>query len=149
MREYNVYIIREEFASIYYGLESKLFHLFIENYESKGKLKEITTLQINYISEQIDKANLDKYLTRHLLKNKGYIMDEQKHFLKEKNDRSFAQLVVENHCVKIKANGLYDAEVTFFELLRNYHSYFLAMDYRSGRYGWLKPIKTLKYANHS
>ncbi|UCZ51627.1 sporulation inhibitor of replication protein SirA [Bacillus shivajii] len=148
MRIYYVYVIREEFASLYYGLEQKLFRLFLENRQSNGKLKEITKMQIEYISEKVDQNELYDYLLANVQNTKGMnVCNGEKLTINHK--RSYAELTMKDQFVQIQAEGLLDAEVTFFELLRQYNPYFLAMDFKSNRCGWLKPIRTLKYANHS
>jgi hypothetical protein len=59
--------------------------------------------------------------------------------------KSFAELEIKTGYLIIKANGQYDAETVFFEVLRKTESTFIAVDLKNRHCGWLKPIKERKF----
>ncbi|MCD8510147.1 MAG: sporulation inhibitor of replication protein SirA [Bacillus sp. (in: Bacteria)] len=144
MREYDIYIIRKDIANDYYGLEGKLFHLFEENRFAKGELKQVTTDQINYIIEPINLSILQEVLVDNLSEIDGYDYEDNKHFIRMKERDSQAGLYLDENHLTLFSEGTFDAEACFFEVLRSFHSYFIAMEFDQKRYGWLKPVKALE-----
>ncbi|MBU9714393.1 sporulation inhibitor of replication protein SirA [Evansella tamaricis] len=149
MREYEIYIIREEIANAYFGLETKLFRLFQENRSAKGNLKEVTDRQIDFIIKSINKERLHVYLQNELKNKYGYSVVDFKHYIIMDEENSQAGLYIHDDYITLYSEGSYDAEACFFEVLRQYHSFFLAMEYSQNRYGWLKPIKSLDIVQQS
>ncbi|MFA9557986.1 sporulation inhibitor of replication protein SirA [Evansella sp. AB-rgal1] len=145
MREYEIYIIKDEIAIEYFGLEGKLFNLFQENRFAKGKLKDVTDKQINFIVEPINIAKLEDIIVSRLQKSVGYSADSNKHFIRLPDKNSQAGLYLDDNYLTLFSEGTYDAEACFFEILRYYHSYFIAMEFEQQRYGWLKPLKSIDY----
>ncbi|HJV16073.1 MAG TPA: sporulation inhibitor of replication protein SirA, partial [Bacillales bacterium] len=58
---------------------------------------------------------------------------------------STAKLELQENRVIIVAEGTYEAETIFFEVLRKCEPFFLAIDLEHERYGWLKPLKERKF----
>ena len=148
MREYHIYIIQESIASEFYGMETKLFQLFQENREAKGKLKEATDKQIAFVAGGIRKSELHTHLKQHLKNTEGYILSENKHFIMSPDRRSQSALSIYEKHLKLFSEGTQDSEACFFEALRQFHPYFIAMDFKENSYGWLKPFKTMEMAQH-
>lgn len=144
MREYKIYIIQKDVAYDFYGTEEKLFQLFKENFFAKGKLKEITDKQIQYIIEKIPVNQLEQAIFRSLNGVKGYNKKHQQHFLRIPNMNSNAGLYVNDREITLFADGTYDAEARFYEILREFHPFFIALEFTEKRYGWLKPLKFIE-----
>lgn len=141
MREYNIYIIQKEIAYEYYGIENKLFQLFEENYFSKGKLKEITNKQIQYIIEKIPVHQLEEIIFQTLKGKKEYKKEKDGHIIYLTDSNSYAKLFLDEWQITLLAKGTYDAEARFYEILREYYPFFMALEFTEKRYGWLKPLK--------
>ncbi|MGJ9381571.1 MULTISPECIES: sporulation inhibitor of replication protein SirA [Salipaludibacillus] len=146
MRRYDIILVNEEVAYMYNGMEKKLFHLFVENYYAKGILKTITDLQINYIKNDYHIDELDTFLFEALGKEDDYHYSFEKHILQLDKYKSYARLILSKNKIILYADGSLDAETMFFEVLRNFRPYFLAISVQSKRYGWLKPIRPLDMA---
>ncbi|UTR10773.1 sporulation inhibitor of replication protein SirA [Evansella sp. LMS18] len=149
MREYHIYKIREDVALDYYGMETKLFQLFQENREAKGRLKEATEKQIQYIIQQVNKVEIQDHLNKYLRETEGYIMRDNKHYIMSPKRNSQAGLCIYKMHIKLFSEGSQDSEACFFEALRNYDGTFIAMDFSREQYGWLKPLKSLEIAELS
>ncbi|MDQ0253613.1 hypothetical protein J2S74_000985 [Evansella vedderi] len=149
MREYDIYIIREDIANDYYGLEGKLFRLFDENRFAKGELKNVTDNQIDFIIEPIDVIRLQRMLQKNLSGTVGYEMEDNKHFIRMKEKNSQAGLYIDENHLTLFSEGTLDAEACFFEVLRHYHPFFIAMEFDQRRYGWLRPVKSLEIVHQS
>ena len=53
MRNYQLYLIEDEFAAHYFGRERMFFKLFQEHHKADGELKFITNKQITYITNVV------------------------------------------------------------------------------------------------
>jgi hypothetical protein len=145
MRVYQLYLIEDEFTNHYFGRERMFFDLFSEEKHSYGELKKIIQKQIQYITKPIPALRIHQVINQHLAKLKGY-MSENGHYRVELAGRtSIATLSVKDGYVLVQAEGNYEAEAIFFEVLRKCEASFLAIDIDHGRYGWLKPIKERKF----
>ncbi|MBU8877934.1 sporulation inhibitor of replication protein SirA [Bacillus sp. FJAT-29790] len=144
MRAYRLYLIEEEFASHYFGRERMFFQLFQEYENSSGTLKSIIAKQIQFITKPIPGLKLHQYINQQLFRKKDFLTKKGAYYI-EMGKRSHAKLEVYDQCLVLKANGNYDAETVFFEVLRKSESSFLAIDIQHHRYGWLKPIKERKF----
>jgi hypothetical protein len=144
VRTYRLYLINDEFASHYFGKERMLFQLFKDYEESIGELKRVIKKQIDFISKPIQTFQLEYWLNQYLSKNKGFYVKDGKFYL-EMAKKSKAELEIKRNCLLLKADGLYDAETAFFEVLRKEESSFLAIDFEHKHCGWLKPIKERKF----
>lgn len=143
MRHYYIYLIEEEFASHYFGRESKMYHLF-QDYQWTSSSSEHSTLlekQISYITKPIPTMFIEKLIKTHLYNRKDYERIENIHKLSPKGNRSYSSLLVKDPYLELNSSGSFEAETMFFEVLRKFNPCFLAMDFQAERYGWLNPIK--------
>ncbi len=144
MRTYQLYLFDDEFASHYFGKERMVYQLFKDYKEAIGEYKRILEKQIDFILKPIEELKIHRFVTQHLQNNKDFYINNGTYYL-EIGKRSTAKLVVHRNCLVLKANGNYEAETIFFEVLRKTESSFIAIDLDHQRYGWLKPIKERKF----
>ncbi|MBM7094280.1 sporulation inhibitor of replication protein SirA [Bacillus sp. H-16] len=144
MRTYEIYLINEEVAFIYYGFEGKLFHLFKEHHEAVTPLKDITKRQVSYIQKPYDYLELNAWLIRRFNNQKGYKNERWVHTFISDNEESQAVLTVQKEKLTIKSRGTFEAETRFFDTLKEFDDFFLAVDYDREKYGWLRPLKSLR-----
>ncbi|MBP2240235.1 hypothetical protein J2Z40_000788 [Cytobacillus eiseniae] len=144
MRAYQLYLIEEEFASHYFGRERMFFQLFQEFEKSSGTLNAIISRQIQYITKPIPGLKLHQYINQQLHRKNDFLAEKGAYYIKM-GKRSTARLEVNDQSLILEANGNYDAETVFFEVLRKSEASFLAIDLAHQRYGWLKPIKERKF----
>lgn len=145
MRQYEIYLIEEEFASHYFGRESKIYQLFMDYNLTNSKKKILLRSQIHCITKKIPSLIIHQLLEAKLRNRQDYCVTQHIHQIEVSNGRGKAELAIHDRFISIKASGTYEAETTFFEILRKYSSCFLAMDYVHNRYGWLNPIKMRKF----
>lgn len=145
MRVYQLYLIEDEFANHYFGRERMFFELFLESKQSFGELKMIVNRQIQYITKPIPALRIHQMIHQQLSKLKGYCVGNGSYLVELAGKTSNAKLVIEDGFVLVEADGSYEAEAIFFEVLRKCESSFLAIDIEHHRYGWLKPIKERKF----
>lgn len=147
MRHFYLYLIKEEFASHYFGREMKLYQLFHEYLWTSRDQHRYTTMkqQIDYVSKKIPVVCLDELIRMYLGNQDGYqhVSPIHKYFLS--NSRGRATLLLKEPYIEITATGSFEAETVFFEILRKFDCCFLAMDFKNEQYGWLNPIKERKY----
>lgn len=143
MRNYYIYLVEEEFASHYFGRESKMYRLFQDYQWTSPSNDNIQLLekQIIYITKPIPTMFIDKLLKTHLSSRKDYIRSGEVHKLEIRGNRSYGSLTVKERYLELHSSGSYEAETIFFEVLRKFDPCFLAMDFQAERYGWLNPIK--------
>lgn len=144
MRNYQIHLIVDEFASHFFGRERVIFHLFKEFEESFGELKQTLEKQIRFITKPIQKLKINHVLTQSL-KNNQYFYKKSGMFYLDMNGRSFARLEIQDQSLVMQSSGNYEAETVFFEVLRKTESTFLAIDRERQRCAWLKPIKERKF----
>lgn len=146
MRNYQLYLIDNEFARHYFGRELMFYNLFKDYSEALGEKKSILSKQIDYITKPIPCLKLQQYIRKYLQKNKDFREENGVYFFKNKKIGTSSLELFEKK-ITIKANGTFDAETLFFEALRKYESSYpyLAIDLDNRRYGWLKPIKERKF----
>lgn len=142
MRHFNIYLIEDEVAQMYFNDEPKILQLFLEAEESVSP-QHLETLQkqIDYITRSIPIVRIEQELDMTLGNRDDYNFSPQAHLLDMADKPSNAKLSLTKHCVMITASGGYEAETTFFEVLRNTDPCFLAMEFRQHRCGWLNPIR--------
>lgn len=150
MRHYILYLLKEDVASEYYGKESLVYHLFSEYYDVNQKNNEYTTLlgkQVQYISSELQVMQLKQFLEQELENRTGFTTLNDSYIIHRKHlhRKSSANLTITNDCLQLRANGNYEAETIFFEVLRKFAPSFLAMDFDRDQYGWLNPIKQRKF----
>lgn len=144
VRNYQLYLIEDEFAAHYFGKERMFFQLFQEHEQSTGDLKDITQKQINYITKPLQVLKLHQLLQKQLGRVRGFKEDHGTYIMELSGKLSTAYLKVEENKLLVKANGTFEAETVFFEVLRKSESSFLAIDLEHFRFGWLKPYKERK-----
>ncbi|MFT8322791.1 MAG: sporulation inhibitor of replication protein SirA [Bacillus sp. (in: firmicutes)] len=141
MRKYKLYLIEDTIALHYNGKERMFYNLFFEHTNAKDKeIKEILQKQIDYITLPIPVWKLQQLLYSEL-QTKKYFQHKNNKFYIENGNLSKAELSMNKNSLSIKAEGYYDAESIFFEIIRKNEPSFLAVDMENVRYGWLKPIK--------
>ncbi|MHC0037100.1 sporulation inhibitor of replication protein SirA [Pseudoneobacillus sp. C159] len=145
MRVYQLYLIEDEFANHYFGRERIFFDLFSEEKHSYGELKKIIQKQIRYITKPIPSLRIHQVLNQQLAKLKGYIAENGVYRVELVGRTSVATLSIRDGYLLVQAEGNYEAEAVFFEVLRKCEASFLAIDIDHVRYGWLKPIKERKF----
>lgn len=143
VRHYYIYLIEEEFASHYFGRESKIYHLFQDFYWTTVRSNLVDTLekQIHYITKPIPHLFIHQLLNTHLVNRSDYSNTHHIHKIELKRNRGNATLIVKDRYLELSSDGSYEAETIFFEVLRKFDPKFLAMDLQGERYGWLNPIK--------
>lgn len=140
MRCYQIYWIKDEFASFFYGREKAFYHLFNDWMHSKGDYKRILDLQVNYITKQLPVMQLYRMLHQNLSRHKGFTAEDSVYRLVT-TEKNASTLEIHLEKMVLKATGSYDAETLFFEYLRNFDGRLIALDLENGRYGWVKPLK--------
>ncbi|MBT2700362.1 sporulation inhibitor of replication protein SirA [Bacillus sp. ISL-40] len=145
MRKYQLYLIEDEFATHYFGRERLFFQLFHEHHKSNGELKFITQKQISYITKKVEVLKIHQLIQKQLGKIKGFKAEHGAYSIELSGKLSTAKLEVFQDLITIDAQGSYEAETAFFEVLRKCESSFMALDLEHQRYGWLKPIKERKF----
>ena len=144
MRTYQIYLIVDEFASHFFGRERVIFHLFKEYEESSGETKQTLENQIRCITKPFQKRKINHVLTQTLQNNQHFYREDGMFYLDMKG-KSFAGLEIQERSLLLKADGNYEAETIFFEILRKIESTFLAIDRKLHRCAWLRPIKERKF----
>ena len=145
VRKYQLYLIEDEFATHYFGRERLFFQLFQEHRKANGELKFITQKQISYITKKVEVLKIHQLIQKQLGKIKGFRAEHGAYSIELSGKLSTAKLEVFQDLITIEAQGSYEAETAFFEVLRKCESSFLALDLEHQRYGWLKPIKERKF----
>lgn len=145
VRKYQLYLIEDEFATHYFGRERLFFQLFKEHQKANGELKFITQRQISYITKKVEVLKIHQLIQKQLGKIKGFKAEHGAYSIELSGKLSSAKVEVFQDLITIDAQGSYEAETAFFEVLRKCESSFLALDLEHQRYGWLKPIKERKF----
>ncbi|MCM3717054.1 sporulation inhibitor of replication protein SirA [Fictibacillus phosphorivorans] len=139
MREFYIYLITKEVAHSYYGKENKLFQLFYEEQRSSGIFKQILNKQIGYITSSMSVSQLEEHLWHQLKDKYEWLSEGQTYTLSAKNSK--VRIELNDRYLHLYSIGNFEAETIIFEALRQFESYFLAMDYGERKYGWLSPFK--------
>ncbi|WP_031540187.1 MULTISPECIES: sporulation inhibitor of replication protein SirA [unclassified Bacillus (in: firmicutes)] len=141
MRRYQLYLIKEKVAIHYNGRERLFYNLFSDHTKTDDEqLKRILQKQVDFITLPISKWMIENQLYAALQQNKSFQLKEGVFYI-DNGNLSKASLTVEENYLSIEADGYYDAESIFFEIIRKHEPSFLAIDVENGRFGWLKPIK--------
>jgi hypothetical protein len=144
VRNYQLYLIEDEFAAHYFGKERMFFQLFQEHEQSTGEFKDITQKQINYITKRMQVLKIHQMIQKQLGKVRGFTEDHGTYMMELSGKLSSAYLRVFENKLEVKAKGTLEAETVFFEVLRKSEASFLAIDLEHFRFGWLKPYKERK-----
>lgn len=145
MRQYNVYLLKPEVATNYFGKERLIFQLFFEKETASKQLREIVSKQVNYISGTIPSLQIKKNVERSFKTCQEFNVIEGDYYLDKKTLNSSVVLKDHGTMLTILANGTYQGETAFFEILRQINSGFFAVDFENNNFGWLKPVKQVNY----
>lgn len=145
VRNYQLYLIEDEFAAHYFGRERMFLQLFQERERAKGELEFIINKQISYITKSVEVLKIHQLIQKQLGKIKGYKAEHGAYSIELSGKLSTAHLEVFQDLITVKAQGSFEAETAFFEVLRKCESSFLAVDLEHQQVGWLRPIKERKY----
>ncbi len=145
MRKYQLYLIEDEFAAHYFGRERLFYQLFKEYQTAHGELEFITKKQIVYITKKLEVLKVHQLIQMQLGKIKGFKAAHGAYKIELSGKISTAKLEVFQDLITIEAEGSYEAETAFFEVLRKCEASFLAIDLEHQKFGWLKPIKERKF----
>ncbi|WP_100373049.1 sporulation inhibitor of replication protein SirA [Bacillus sp. FJAT-45037] len=145
MRHYQLYLLEEDVAQYYYGQESKLFHLFLERTKATAEQRMIIDAQIEYISKPMPGLLLQQKMITSFSHLPIYRVHKHIHLLEIEHPESCAELLLQKQSITLTSTGEIEAETMFFEVLRKIDPYFFAVNTQSHRFGWLNPIKQVKY----
>ena len=145
MRICDIYFIKPEVARHYFGQEVKIFNLFQELKTSSNFMKPIIEKQVKYITKPIPAMKIQRLVSQSLQNVPNYQVDNFKHYLELDNGKSKAQLTISLGQITILSEGTTEAETVFFEVIRQFAANFIAIDLDSERFGWLNPIKEVKF----
>lgn len=143
VRNYDIYLIEEEFADFFYGRESKFMELFTASPQKMGELYQIIQKQIHYITKPLPYLRLHQHISA-CIENNNYYIKGKVYVSSHPDGNEGAELRIEKRNLHLHSWGGYTSESIFFEVLRKFDGRFLAMDIDNNRYGWLKPLKERK-----
>ncbi|WP_096199539.1 sporulation inhibitor of replication protein SirA [Bacillus sp. FJAT-45350] len=143
MRNYTIYLIEEEVARHYFGQESKLFHLFLEQLRSSEEKGTVIQKQIEYITSPIPVLHIQQLVKQQFKGSTDYRLIKDRHYYTLRPD-SHAELMIQPDKLILSADGNFEVETVFFEGIRKWSPCFFAVDLDHFRYGWLNPIKQMK-----
>jgi len=148
MRNYYIYLLKEDVAYEYFGKEILIFNLFLEKLREQSSTRlQLLINQINYITNPISVIDINRFIEKSLPIETVYKEKITQFIYKSNTSKtySFAKLEIHDRFIKLSSEGSYDAETHFFEVLRKYNTCFLAMDFENRHFGWLNPIKQERY----
>ncbi|WP_413381358.1 sporulation inhibitor of replication protein SirA [Alkalihalobacillus sp. 1P02AB] len=149
MRHYQIYLLQEKVASHFFGQEPKLFQLFSDRKNASIADRFIFDKQIEFISKPLPTLLLQQKVKLSLKGYSSYSELNLKHQIKIHKPNSFAELLIHGHYLSLMAEGGPEAETIFFEILRKVDPCFFAVDVEHDHYGWLNPIRQVKYFSSS
>ncbi|MDV2685533.1 sporulation inhibitor of replication protein SirA [Alkalihalophilus lindianensis] len=145
MRHYQLYLLEEDVAQHYFGQESKLFHLFLERTMATPEQKAILEMQIDYISKPMPGLLLQQKILSAFSHLSTYTVYKHIHVLDLTHQESCAELLIQKQHLTLTSTGEIEAETMFFEVLRKIDPCFFAVNTEAHRFGWLSPIKQVKF----
>jgi hypothetical protein len=146
MRSYQLYLIKDEIASHYFGRERLFYRLFRDYNKATGDMQKIISRQIKYLTKPIPVLRVHQLILQQLSKHKGFRSEQGIYYLRENKSQSTAVLkILDERTLLVESTGSLEAETIFFEVLRKNETSFLAVDIYSNLCGWLKPIKERKF----
>lgn len=147
MRTYSIFLMEPDVATDYFGKEHLLLTLFQEYNRTSTESQEIVTKQVNYITRNIPLFHMQQYIQKYLSYHKGFEVTRNglEIHCSSMGGQSTAILKISHNKIELVSRGNFEAETTFFEVLRKFDPCFLAVDYSSKRCGWLNPIKQRSY----
>lgn len=148
MRNYFIYLLKEDVAYEYFGKEILIFNLFLEKLQEHNPVRlQMLMNQIQYITNPISVIDINRFIERNLSVETVHHQQTTQFIYKPNTCKnySFAKLEIYDRFMKLSSEGSYDAETHIFEVLRKYNPCFLAMDFDNRHFGWLNPIKQERY----
>lgn len=148
MRNYYIYLLKEDVAYEYFGKEILIYNLFLEKLrEHRSDYLLLLMSQIYYITNSISIIEINRFIEKNLPVETVQRQETTQFFYRPYTSKnySFAKLEIFDRYLKLSSEGSYEAETHFFEVLRKYNSCFLAMDFENRHFGWLNPIKQERY----
>jgi len=147
MRTYIIYLIEKQFANHFYGREHMFYNLFYDYEETEGEDKRILRRQIMCVTKRIPASLFSSYMDEKINSKQGCFEENGVYYIRKNRNGavSEASLGFRNHSLILHASGSYESETIFFEWLRQWNPYFLALDTGEGRCAWLRPIKQPKF----
>ncbi|WPF77300.1 sporulation inhibitor of replication protein SirA [Bacillus velezensis] len=141
-RHYYMHLIKDEFANHYFGRETAMFELFRDYHWTDLTPQEyqMTEKQVQYITQPIPVIHMHQRLQLHL-NRMSYSRLDSIYRLTLPGEKGRATFMMKDSLIEIAASGDYEAETIFFEILRKISPCFLAMDFKTRRYGWLNPVR--------
>lgn len=133
--------MQEEVAMHYFRRESFLYDLFRAYKTNQSNEHEYIQKQVKYITRPIPFKAIKTALEQTFSEKVHFHSSHNKYSLLLPNKKSRATLLAKEQAIIIKADGSIDADTAFFEVLRKFDKYFLAIDFNAEQYGWLRPIK--------
>ncbi|MED1562812.1 hypothetical protein AJ85_04355 [Alkalihalobacillus alcalophilus ATCC 27647 = CGMCC 1.3604] len=149
MRHYQIYLLQEKVASHFFGQETKLFQLFSDRENAPIADRCIFDKQIEFISKPLPTLLLQKKIKLSLKGYPSYSEIDLKHRIKIQKPNSCAELLIKGQYLSLTSEGGPEAETIFFEILRKVDPCFFAVDVTHNHYGWLNPIRQVKYFSSS
>ncbi|HSH25954.1 MAG TPA: sporulation inhibitor of replication protein SirA [Massilibacterium sp.] len=144
MRHYQIYLMDEVVAHDYFGKEHIIYDLFKGAMKAKSKEHfSMLQKQIAFITEKIPLLTLHRHLSEECKETPEYHSYSFVH--EKKTDQGKATLTLEPNVIILTVEGNPEMELFFFEKIRTFSPYFLAMDFVNERCGWLKPVKKERY----
>lgn len=146
MRHYSIYLMSEEVTERYYGQEAKLFQLFLDEHHAEGSKKDIIARQVKFVTrsirfEEIKQLFIQKKQTiSPLVFQRG---EEIVVHVQKKNSEATLS-GCHSHLV-VRGEGNVIAETIVFDFLSKYDRCFFAVDLFNVRYGWLFPLRKIKF----
>ncbi|MEI5906733.1 sporulation inhibitor of replication protein SirA [Bacillus spongiae] len=144
IRSFSIYWIQDEVAAYFYGRERLFFTLFNDYQQAEGVLKQMLKQQIEYITKPLPYLLTHRLIQQCLLQKK-LLQNKNQYLIHYPEYNSSACLEIYDRCFHIHAEGMYDAEAVFFEILKKFEGKLLAIDLENEQFGWIKPIKERKF----
>lgn len=140
MRTYELYLIQEEIAQMYFGREVLLFDLFSRFAEPCSlSEKKVLYKQMKYITLPLQALKIHYRMEQALKHYEEYERVQRTHMIHQ--GKEYGEITIKPRYISMHTSGNVEMETTFFEVLRKCEMTFLAMNYESKQYGWLNPLK--------
>ncbi|HAM80433.1 sporulation inhibitor of replication protein SirA [Ornithinibacillus bavariensis] len=144
MKEYMVYLIKEEFA-IHYYYKSDILYRFLQEYHDEQSRNDLR-MQFNFITKGFPKESLTSQLIRQP-KNTLY-KEKRSEFVELGNRHYYIALHIYEKHIKFRCETLQDAEELLFATLRRIYPYIFIVDNHYENYGWISPVRTSSVYNN-
>ncbi|MDT2045937.1 sporulation inhibitor of replication protein sirA [Priestia aryabhattai] len=145
MRTYEVYLMEDEVAKAYFQREKLVFQLFVDYKMKRGLEDQYLQKQVEYITRPLAISYIQRAILQTFSQYPHFFIHNDHFVLEYPHKKSRASLKINSQCITIEGDGNVDAETAFFEVLRKLDACYLAINYGTEEYGWLRPVKTRKY----